>query len=92
MVENQVIAGAVAHHDLAVPVQKVAPGGADGGDGGVGRGVIGVAVSLDDLQVKELPCVKRKDHTKKTEQHRGAKSAYSFHVFPPICPMRLIRE
>ena len=33
MVENQVIAGSVAYQNLAVPIQNIASGCTDGGDG-----------------------------------------------------------
>ena len=54
MVEHQVIAGAVANQDVAVAIQNIAPGGADGGDGGIGGCVVGVAVCLNNLKGEEL--------------------------------------
>ena len=79
VVEYQVIAGAVAHQHLAVPVQNIAPGSTDGGDGTVGHGVIGVALGIDDLQLKQPEGEKRQNEREQYNQYNGAQPAYSFH-------------
>ena len=91
VVEDQVIAGPVAHQHVAVAVQKIAPGSLDGGVGGVGTGIVRIAACLDDLQREELDAVKRQDQAEQTQQHSGTESAYSFHGSPPILPMALTR-
>ena len=53
VVEHKVVAGTVAHQNLAVPVQNIAPGGPDGGHGAVGGGVIRVALGVDNLQLEQ---------------------------------------
>ena len=64
VVEHQIITGAVAHQNVAVPVEDIAAGGTDGGNGGVFRDVVGVAVGLDDLKVKELQGEQRQNRNK----------------------------
>ena len=64
VVEHQIITGAVAHQNVAVPVEDIAAGGTDGGNGGVFRDVVGVAVGLDDLKIKELQGEQRQNRNK----------------------------
>ena len=64
VVEHQIIAGPVAHQLVAVAVKDIAPGGTDGGNGGVFRDVVGVAVGLDDLKIKELQGEQRQNRNK----------------------------
>ena len=92
VVEHQVVAGPVAHQDVAVAVQNVSPGGADGGDGGVGLLVVGVAFCFNDLQGKELAGEEHQDKGEEHKQQNSTKTAYSFHVLPPIRPILQIRE
>ena len=64
VVEHQIITGAVAHQNVAVPVEDIAAGGTDVGNGGVFRDVVGVAVGLDDLKIKELQGEQRQNRNK----------------------------
>ena len=91
VVEHQIIAGAVAHQHIAVAVQNIPPGGADGGDGGVGGGVVLFALGVDDLQPEQPSCVKQHHQTEEQKENDGPKAAYSFHVFSPIRPIFWIR-
>ena len=90
VVEHQIITGAVAYQDVAVPVEDIAPGGTDGGNGGVFCDIVGVAVGFDDLKIKKLHGEQRQDRTEQNQKQDSAKSAYSFHVVPPIRPILLI--
>ena len=90
VVENQVITGAVAYQNVAVPVQDISAGSTDGGQGGVSCGIICVAVGVDDLQEEESSGIKHQHQSKQQQQDHRTKPAYSFHVFPPICPIRLM--
>ena len=90
VVEHQIIAGPVAHQDVAVAVKDITTGGTDGGNGGVFCDVVGVAVCLDDLKVKKLHGEQRQNRTEQNQKQDSAKSAYSFHVVPPIRPILLM--
>ena len=91
IVEHQVIAGPVAHHHVAVAVQKLAPGGLDGVIGGVGIGVRhDVAASFKLYRVH--PHAEQAQDDGKYQQHgHGSESGYSFHALPPVVPMCLSR-
>ena len=80
VVENQVVRSAVANQNLAVPVQNIAPGGPDGGDGGVIGCVVSVAVCGDDLQVEKPHGIKHHDKGKQTQQNSRAQACHSFHT------------
>ena len=80
VVENQIVGGTVAHQHLAVPVQNVAPGGADCGDGGVVGGVIRVAVGGDDLQIEQPHGVKHHDKAEKSQKNACPQACHSFHI------------
>ena len=90
VVEHQIIAGPVAHQDVAVAVKDITPGGTDGGNGGVFCDVVGVAVCLDDLKIEKLHGEQRQNRNKQNQKQDSAKSAYSFHVVPPIRPILLM--
>ena len=87
VVKHQVITGPVAHQDVAVAVQDVAPGGFDTGHGGKGGGVVGVALGVDDLQAEQLDAVQRQNAEEDTQQHPGSEFTYSFHGSPPMEPI-----
>ena len=89
--EVQVIRRAVAHQFHAIPVQDIAAGGLDTGDGGVGGGVIGVTVGFHDLQLVQLEAEQHQDHGENAQQNPGSAFTYSFHVSPPISPILLTR-
>ena len=91
MVENQVIRRSVTHQNVTVPVQNIAAGRTDRGNGGVDLGVVRVAVGLDDLQNKQSSRVKHQNKGKQSKEQPCSESAYSFHVFPPIRPILQIR-
>ena len=84
VVENQVITGAVAYQYVAVPVQNIAPGGTDSGQGGIGCGVVCVAVGVDNLQEEQSSCIECQHKSEQQQKNHRTKPAYSFHVFPPI--------
>ena len=90
VVENQIVRCAVAHQNLAVPVQNIASGGTDGGDGGIDGGIVGIAVGFNDLQTEKLTRIQNQNQREQAKQDHGPESAYSFHVFPPIVPIALM--
>ena len=87
VVEHQVITGSVAHQDNTVSVGDIASGGFHTGQGGVGLGVIGITLGLDDLHGKQLGCIQKQNQCGDQDDHNSPESAYSFHSFPPILPM-----
>ena len=91
VVKHQVITGPVTHQHIAVAVQDIAPGGTDGGNGGIDGGVVRVAIGLDDLQGEELTGKHGKHQAEQEQQSNGADAAYSFHVCPPILPNLCMR-
>ena len=92
VVEHQVIGCTVTHQNVAVPVQDIAPGGADSGNGTVNLGVVGVAVGLDDLQDEKPSGEEHQNECEQNHKQNGPEAAYSFHVLPPIRPILWIRE
>ena len=91
VVKDQVIAGTVAHQNIAVPIQDVATGGLHTGQGGIGGHIVGVALGFDDLQVEKLRAEKHEYQQKQAKENHGANLAYSLHTSPPIFWIRLIR-
>ena len=87
VVKNQVVRSAVAHQHIAVAVQNIASGGTDGGNGTVDLGIVGVAVSLDDLQHEQTSGEQNQNEGKQNQKQNGPEAAYSFHVLPPIRPI-----
>ena len=87
VVEYQVIGGPVAHQHVAVAVQDIAPGGTDGGQGGINLGVVVVAVGFHDLDHKQLSSEQNQDKCEQSQKQIGPEAAYSFHVLPPIRPI-----
>ena len=71
MVEHQVIAGAVAHQNVAVAVQNVASCRLDTGLGDVNFRIVRVAVGFDDLQPEQAPAEKRQNSAEKQQQCDG---------------------
>ena len=92
VVEHQVVGSPVAHQDVTVAVQNIAPGRADGGNGTVDLGIIGIAFGIDDLQLKKPHGEQYQYEREQSQKHTRADAAYSFHVLPPIRPVLWTRE
>ena len=87
VVEHQVIRRPVAHQHVAVAVQDIAPGGTDGGQSGVCLGVVGIAIGFHDLQHEQFAGKQGQNKSEQYQEQCSAKTAYSFHVLPPIRPI-----
>ena len=92
VVEHQVVGSPVAHQNVTVAVQNIAPGRADGGNGAVDLGIIGVALGVDDLQLEKPQREQKQNKGEQAQKHTRANAAYSFHVLPPIRPVLQTRE
>ena len=92
VVKHQVVGSPVAHQDVTVAVQNIAPGRADGGNGTVDLGIIGIAFGIDDLQLKKPHGEQNQYEREQSQKHTRADAAYSFHVLPPIRPVLWTRE
>ena len=91
VVDDQIIAGPVAHQHIAVAVQNVAPSRLDTGLGDKFDGVV-LAGGLNYLQLEQPDAEKGQNQHKKQNDGNRAVAAYSFHESPPILPMALTSQ
>ena len=84
VVQHQVVTGTVTYQQITVPVQNIAAGGFDTGQGGKGGGVVGAALSFNNLNVIQIHSHQAYDQNENQQKNTGTKTAYSFHVSPPI--------